>query len=237
MKRNLLIFTAIFGAVILTTCKKDDPAPVANFVPSKTTAAVNTAITFTNSSTNATSYLWSFGDGNSSAEMNPSHTYTTAGTFTVLLTATGKGGSNSTSKDITITYPPLEGNWTGSFYMFSTNWPFNFLNVSQSGTALDGYFQFTDGSGYTEFSSSSKITGKSFNIKWSAVSGSSTISFVYAGTVNDDFDSMSGTMTVNGTSVSGVTATKDGTKSAKSVEILHRTNTSNIFENIQKLVQ
>lgn len=48
---------------------------------------------FVNSSQNATSYQWTFGDGNSSAAVNPSHTYATPGVYTVLLTATNTCGS------------------------------------------------------------------------------------------------------------------------------------------------
>ena len=42
---------------------------------------------FTNSSLNATDYYWSFGDGNTSASANPTHTYSSSGTYNVVLTA------------------------------------------------------------------------------------------------------------------------------------------------------
>ncbi|MCF8379576.1 MAG: DUF2271 domain-containing protein [Bacteroidales bacterium] len=45
-------------------------------------------VNFTNNSTNATSYLWDFGDGNTSIENNPSHTYAAPGSYSVSLTAT-----------------------------------------------------------------------------------------------------------------------------------------------------
>jgi PKD repeat protein len=44
--------------------------------------------TFTNTSTNAVSYLWNFGDGGTSTETNPVYTYATPGTYTVTLSAT-----------------------------------------------------------------------------------------------------------------------------------------------------
>lgn len=44
-------------------------------------------VEFTNLSSNATTYLWDFGDGNSSIDNNPTHTYAEAGTFDVTLTA------------------------------------------------------------------------------------------------------------------------------------------------------
>lgn len=47
-------------------------------------------INFTNTSSNAVTYTWSFGDGNSSFIEHPSHTYTTNGEYTVLLTASNQ---------------------------------------------------------------------------------------------------------------------------------------------------
>ena len=44
---------------------------------------------FTNNSQQATSYLWNFGDGATSTQANPSHVYTTAGSYTVTLIASG----------------------------------------------------------------------------------------------------------------------------------------------------
>ncbi|MDX1910863.1 MAG: PKD domain-containing protein [Saprospiraceae bacterium] len=46
-------------------------------------------VTFTNTSQNATQYLWDFGDGTTSAEVNPVHTYAAPGPYTVTLTAWG----------------------------------------------------------------------------------------------------------------------------------------------------
>ncbi len=38
---------------------------------------INVPVQFNDTSTNATSYVWNFGDGNSSTEKSPSHSYTT----------------------------------------------------------------------------------------------------------------------------------------------------------------
>ncbi len=75
---------------------------VANFtfvVDEKTAGKV----TFTNTSEGATSYAWDFGDGNTSKDENPAHTYAKNDTYTVKLTATNAGGSDNTTKEVTIT--------------------------------------------------------------------------------------------------------------------------------------
>jgi PKD repeat protein len=49
------------------------------------------------------SWLWDFGDGNTSAEQNPEHRYTKFGVFFVTLTVTDNGGtSHSASKSVTV---------------------------------------------------------------------------------------------------------------------------------------
>jgi len=54
------------------------------------------AYQFTDSSTNAVTWLWDFGDGSStSTTQNPTHTYTTAGSYQVCLTASDTNGCNT----------------------------------------------------------------------------------------------------------------------------------------------
>ncbi|MBR9923001.1 MAG: PKD domain-containing protein [Bacteroidetes bacterium] len=52
-------------------------------------------------------YLWSFGDGDTSTEANPSHTYDGDGTYLVSLTVTGPCGTNTYQTSITIATPPI----------------------------------------------------------------------------------------------------------------------------------
>lgn len=82
----------------------DEPA-----IPSPKPEAGFTAVTdglkidFTNTSINADSYSWDFGDGASSTEANPSHTYAAAGIYKVVLTATNAAGSTKYEQEFTLT--------------------------------------------------------------------------------------------------------------------------------------
>lgn len=71
------------------------PAPVSAFTATPLTGAAPLTVTFTSGSTGTiSSYAWTFGDGSTSTEQNPVHTYATAGSYTISLTVTGPGGSN-----------------------------------------------------------------------------------------------------------------------------------------------
>jgi PKD repeat protein len=76
------------------------PAPVANFTGNPTNITVGSSVSFTDTSTgNPTAWAWTFGDGGtSSAGPSVAHAYNTAGTYSVSLSVTGPGGSNSITK-------------------------------------------------------------------------------------------------------------------------------------------
>ncbi|MDA0244655.1 MAG: M14 family zinc carboxypeptidase [Chloroflexi bacterium] len=65
---------------------------------------------FTNTSTNAVTYTWDFGDGSPlSTVPSPTHTYTTTGVFTVTLTAHNGSVSHTTSHPLTVRPMPTVG--------------------------------------------------------------------------------------------------------------------------------
>ncbi|HZV69971.1 MAG TPA: PKD domain-containing protein [Saprospiraceae bacterium] len=85
----------------VTLVHYDNPAsepPVVGF----NADVVQKTVTFTNLSYDATSYSWDFGDGTTSSEANPVHTYTGSGIFTVVLHGTRGSATVETSKDVTI---------------------------------------------------------------------------------------------------------------------------------------
>lgn len=73
-------------------------APIAAYNFNSTLLAVQ----FNNTSSNATSYYWDFGDGNSSTDTNPAYTFDEAGTYTVCLTAYGPCDTITTCKNIAV---------------------------------------------------------------------------------------------------------------------------------------
>lgn len=72
--------------------------PVANFSSSVTRGFVPLSVQFTDLSSNATQWNWNFGDGATSIEQSPVHTYSAAGNYTVTLTVSNSAGSHTLTK-------------------------------------------------------------------------------------------------------------------------------------------
>ena len=86
------------------------PYPSVNFAPDPMEACINDSITFNNGTTpdSAATWNWSFGDGNSSSQKNPVHTYNSAGTYDVSIAATTAFGcTDSQSVPVTIHPNPI----------------------------------------------------------------------------------------------------------------------------------
>ncbi|HPD52939.1 MAG TPA: PKD domain-containing protein, partial [Bacteroidia bacterium] len=87
------------------------PVPVPGFfIASVNSCSAPATAQFTNTSTNTTSFQWDFGDpasgaNNTSSLTNPSHTYNTAGTYTVTLTAGVNGCDSSYTMQVSILQP------------------------------------------------------------------------------------------------------------------------------------
>jgi len=74
------------------------PSPTADFTFNDSGLTVD----FTNNSTNADTYSWSFGDGNSDNTTDPTHTYSTDGGYIACLTASTNAGCTSTVCDTVV---------------------------------------------------------------------------------------------------------------------------------------
>ncbi|WP_246589144.1 PKD domain-containing protein [Methanofollis formosanus] len=77
--------------------------PVASFTADPTSGEAPLSVQFTDTSLHATEYAWTFGDGETSDEDHPVHVYEDAGTYTVTLTVTGPGGTDSAEDEIIVT--------------------------------------------------------------------------------------------------------------------------------------
>jgi PKD repeat protein len=79
----------------------------ADFTAAPTTGPAPLNVTFTNLSTGSyTTCLWDFGDGTNSTACVPTHQYTTPGLYTLSLTITGPGGTDTHTKTNHITVNP-----------------------------------------------------------------------------------------------------------------------------------
>ena len=98
-----LALLVVFSFSILS-CKKSQSAPTAAFSYTPNPGKAGQGIQFNYTGSGGATYSWTFGDGSASSVVeNPDHTYNTAGTYNVSLTATNTTGSASTSQTITVT--------------------------------------------------------------------------------------------------------------------------------------
>ncbi len=89
--------------ITLTACS----GPRAAFQLPDEPARAGEWVTMTNQTKDAETYLWNFGDGNTSTEANPRHRYWSSGRYEVSLLTTAAGKSSTKKMDIQI-LPPAE---------------------------------------------------------------------------------------------------------------------------------
>lgn len=97
-----LLFILSLAVISITACKKDKNGadnPKAIFTTSSSGYYLKEDITFSNTSTNGKTYAWDFGDGKSSTDQSPTHSYITPGVFKIQLTV---NGTSTASKSIKI---------------------------------------------------------------------------------------------------------------------------------------
>lgn len=120
-----------------------------DFVANNTTVCLGDEISFVDiSSPTPTSWLWDFGDGNTSIEQFPTHLYATAGDFDVSLTATYS--SSCAGTETKISYVTIGEIPTAAFTSDVTSGcetPFQvqFTNQSAGSGPLDYIWSFGDG--------------------------------------------------------------------------------------------
>jgi len=76
--------------------------PVSNFSTSVTSGDAPLSVQYTDLSQNATEWNWDFGDGETSTDESPAHTYSAAGTYTANLTVSNENGTASQTAVISV---------------------------------------------------------------------------------------------------------------------------------------
>lgn len=121
--------------------------PEANFTYTPSSPTIMDTIQFTDQSIdpdgNITSWLWDFGDGNTSNEQNPSHQYGTWGIYFVTLTVTDDVGQPDTTQQIVIvegdeyTMSPIANfDYTPSYPE-----PFDSIQFNDTSVDFDGFVE------------------------------------------------------------------------------------------------
>jgi len=97
-------------------------------------SSVANTVSFFNGSQNATTYNWSFGDGNSSTQINPAHTYLSSGTFQVTLIASDSvcGIADTVVKTVSVTTSGLFSPGSSNVLNVSPNPVFDILTFISS---------------------------------------------------------------------------------------------------------
>ena len=157
------------------------PEPVqAEFTANTTSGNVPLPVRFEDLSTGTiSSWSWSFGDGTTSAEQSPVHTYVAAGNYTVKLSISGPGGSASAEKEGYIKAgagpQPVYAGFTANTTKGAAPLPVRFIDASM-GTVTSWLWSFGDGS--------SSATQNPEHLYTSA--GNYTVSLTASGPVNND---------------------------------------------------
>jgi PKD repeat protein len=117
--------------------------PSAEFYAEPTQGLVSLTVTFTNTSQYADAYVWDYGDGITStvAAVTHTHTYTTAGVYTVSLTAFNPHGSDTYTRTayIGVYHSPVAG-FSATPLTGVAPLEVSFVNTSQDATEYVWYF-------------------------------------------------------------------------------------------------
>lgn len=112
------VMLLIFSTMIFVSCSKDEgndltiqnPSTTVNPPKADFKFTVNQSdVNFENHSTGKNvTYLWDFGDGKTSNEKNPSHSFESPGTFKVTLTVKNSAGDDKATKNVVINENPVK---------------------------------------------------------------------------------------------------------------------------------
>ena len=133
-----------------------EPKPVATMGADPLNGCSPMEVTFTNTSTGATNYVWYFGDGGNSNDTEPVHTYMNPGAadsvYTALLVASTASGCSDTATTTITVAPTVLAMFSHDAYPGCAPLDVNFTNNSTGGS--DFHWDFGDGTTSTDASPS-----------------------------------------------------------------------------------
>ena len=154
-------------------------APTANFTATPTNGTAPLTVNFTDTSAGSPIFWnWNFGDSSTSAFENPSHTYTTAGVYTVQLIASNGVASSTNSKTAYITVTPAGTPPTASFGASPLSGveplTVTFTNTSTGTAPITSYWTLGDGV---------SVTNTGANVSHAYAAGTYTVSLLASNTL------------------------------------------------------
>ncbi|MFC2141191.1 PKD domain-containing protein, partial [Acidobacteriota bacterium] len=130
----------------VTVTEPPNVPPVADFTFTTSDLTANFTDASTDSDGTIVSWLWNFGDGNTSTVQNPSHTYAAAGTYTVTLTVTDDdSATDSVSKPVTVTAPNIPPTASFTYTINGLTVTFTDTSTDPDGTIVGWLWNFGDG--------------------------------------------------------------------------------------------
>lgn len=124
------------------------PTPRAQFTANTFNVCIGDSVKFANGSDSATACLWKFGDGLTSTLNNPSHAYTTAGTYAVTLVAYRNNPSGNVCADSAKQTITVSATQTGFFTVsdsVSSCAPATVTMINRNRPSVSALWDFGDG--------------------------------------------------------------------------------------------
>ena len=137
---TLIVSVGFCGTDTITIPVTVDPLPKASF--KDITVCFNNPTVFTDGSTGnntISTWDWNFGDGNTSAQQNPSHTYNAPGTYTTSLVVTNNFGCKDSIPMITVVNPLPTANFSSAPVCLGASTCFNDLSSVAAPNTISGW--------------------------------------------------------------------------------------------------
>jgi PKD repeat protein len=141
----------VFLKVFLNGCPDSYTETISFYFPDANYTYTNICkdFQFTNQSivsNGSLTYLWNFGDGNTSTEENPAHSYLNPGLYIVSLVATHESGCTDSKVMPVSFYKPVPA---FSYIGACNNFEFEDESASFGGTLINWHWDFGDGTGFS----------------------------------------------------------------------------------------